>query len=109
MNSGLPKLLELRAELSRYVEVLLGREDPPIDNGVLTLMEYASAVHARALEMNMLIHRAETNGQVAKGTTYYKFRTGELRDFIDLSKAAMELGSRRLTSAQLAFDMQDEL
>jgi hypothetical protein len=86
----------------------MGREPSPIDNGVLTLMEYASAVHARALEMNMKIHQAETNGQVQRGDTYYKFRTGELRDFIDMAKAAMDLGSRRLTNAQLAFDMQEQ-
>ena len=98
---------EVRAELSKYVEVLLGREDCPIDNGVLTLMEYSSAVHARAMEINMLIHRAEAQDLVPKGSPQYKFRTGELRDFIDLAKAAMDLGSRRLTAASLAFDMEE--
>lgn len=86
----------------------MGREDPPIDNGVLTLMEYASAVHARACEMNMLLHRAENNGAIDRSSPYYKFRTGELRDFTDMAKAAMELGSRRLTAAQLAWDMQED-
>lgn len=86
----------------------MGREPSPIDNGILTLMEYASAVHARALEVNMFIHQAESIGQVAKGTPYYRFRTGELRDFIDMAKAASELGSRRLTQAQLAFELAEE-
>jgi hypothetical protein len=86
----------------------MGREPSPVDNGVLSLMETASAYHARALEMNMMLHRAEANGTVEKGTVYYKFRTGELRDFIELAKGACDLGSRRLTAAQLEFDMAEE-
>jgi hypothetical protein len=79
-----------------------------MDNGVLTLMEYANSVYSRALEINMRLHEGETSGVIAKGTAPYKFRTGELRTFIELAKGAMELGSRRLTAAQLALDMKEE-
>ena len=105
----MPSLSELREELSEYVEVLLGRKEAPIDNGVLTLMEYANACYSRAMEMNMLILRGETNGTILKGTAPYKFRTGELRTFIELAKGAMDLGSRRLTAAQLALEMREEM
>ena len=100
---------ELRKELSGYVEVLLGRTPPPIDNGVMTLMEYSNAVYSRAMEINMKLHEAETTGVVVKNSAPYKFRTGELRSFIDLAKGAMDLGSRRLTNAQLLFEMQEEM
>lgn len=99
---------ELRAELSEYVEVLLGREPAPIDNGVMTLMEYANAVYSRAMEINMLLHNAESTGIVIRGSGPYKFRTGELADFIALSKSAAELGSRRLTYAQVLMEMREE-
>jgi hypothetical protein len=36
-----------------------------------------------------------------RGSPLYKFRTGELRSFIELSKKCAELGSRRLTQEQL--------
>ena len=43
-----------QGELDEYTKVLLGRVMPPIDNGVMTLMEVASAYYARAQEMNMV-------------------------------------------------------
>ena len=43
-----------------------------------------------------------------RGSPLYKFRTGELRSFLDLSKRAAELGSRRLTQEQLMFQMREE-
>lgn len=85
----------------------MGRRDSPADNGVLSLMEYANAVYSRGMEINMALHHGETAGTIGKGSTYYKFRTGELRDFIDLAKGAVELGSRRVTAAQLAVELQE--
>lgn len=84
--------------------MLLGRVDPPIDNGILTLQEYANAVYSRGQEINMLIQSLERDGHVTKGSNMYKFRTGELRTFIELAQRAADLGSRRLTQAQMLYD-----
>lgn len=96
----------MRQELDEYISVLMGRSEPPIDNGELTLMEYSNAVYSRALELTMMIQRAETDGQVLKGSKYYKFRTGELRSFTELALRAIDLGSRRVTWAQMEYSMQ---
>lgn len=96
----------MSAELHAYTSVLLGRVTPPHDNGVMTLMEVANAYYSRAKEMEMRIHEGERDGWVHKGGDLYRFRTGELRDFIDLSKAAQELGSRRLTAATIEYEMR---
>jgi hypothetical protein len=87
-------------------DVLMGRIKPPIDNGVMTLMEVADAYFARAKEIEEIILRAETQGSVLRGTHTSKFRTGELRSFLELSKAAAELGSRRVTAARLQYDLE---
>lgn len=105
INGGLPSLNDLRAEIDSYTEVLMGREEPPIDNGELTLMEYANAVYSRAMELTMMIQRAESDGNVLKGSKYYRFRTGELRTFTELSLKAIDLGSRRVTWAQMEYSM----
>lgn len=101
VGEGVESLNELRAELDEMKDVLFGRLDPPINNGVLTLQEVSTAYYARAKEIESMLHRYEADGVVPKGSKHYKFRTGELRSFIDLAKGAMELGSRRLTNAQV--------
>lgn len=83
----------------------MGREVPPINNGEMTLLEYANAVYSRGMELTMLIQRAEASGTVLKGSKYYKFRTGELRSFVELALKAIELGSRRITVAKMEYDM----
>ena len=105
INSGIPSIQELRKELDGYVEVLLGREVPPIDNGEMTLMEYSNAVYSRAMELTMMLQRAEAEGSVLKNSRFYKFRTGELRTFTELALRAIDLGSRRVTWAQLDYSM----
>ena len=87
------------------MEVLLGREEPPIDNGEMTLMEYANAVYSRAMELTIIIQRLESDGSILKGSKFYKFRTGELRSFTELAARCVELGSRRVTKAQLDYNM----
>ena len=82
----------------------MGRVIPPIDNGVMTLMEVASAYYARAQEINMRILRGEAQGHIGKGTPIYKFRTGELRAFRELTQQAAELGSRRVTAARMEWE-----
>lgn len=95
---------EMHSELLDMQDVLLGHEDPPVDAGHLTLMEVADAYFARASEMTMLIQAREREGLVTKGDDLYKFRTGELRTFMELTKRAADLGSRRLTKEQLRFE-----
>lgn len=95
----------MRQELSEYSDVLLGRSEPPIDNGDMTLLEYANAVYSRASELTMLLQRAEADGVVVKGSKMYKFRTGELRTFTEMALKAIELGSRRITALQLEYNL----
>lgn len=84
-----------------YVEVLSGRADPPIESPYLNLAEVAAAYHTRAREIEMLIHIGEDNKQIRRGDAYYKFRTGTLRSFIELTRKSYDLGSRRLTQEDL--------
>ena len=97
---GLPSVEELRKELDGYMDVLLGRADSPV-NGVHALQEVADQYYARASEMTSMIQRGEADGAIQKGSDYVKFRTGELRTFREVAKAAAELGSRRLTARQV--------
>jgi hypothetical protein len=98
---GMPTLEELEEELFGYVDVLLGRQEPPINEGVLTLMEVANAYLSRAYELEMMILAAERERVIMRSDPYSKFRTGELRSFIELARKVQELGSRRLTQAQM--------
>lgn len=98
---GLPSILDMRVELRDMTDILMGREDPPIRNGVMTLMEVANTCLARACELEALILEGELDGTIKPGSPYKKFRTGELRSYKELFKASNELGSRRLTKAQM--------
>ena len=91
-------------ELWEMTDVLLGRVDPPIDIGVGTLMEVAEAYHARASEMEMQIQQMEREGKVTRGDEMYKLRTGQLRTFVEMCKRTIDLGSRRVTLAQMEQD-----
>jgi len=106
LGTGVPNLTNLVEELQDMTDILLGREEPPIDAGHLTLMEVADAYFARASEITLLLQRAEREGQVTKGSAHYRFRTGELRTFMEMARRAAELGSRRLTEEQLHWEMQ---
>lgn len=98
---GLPPVEDLSDEIQHMTNVILGRLDSPIGSPYLALAEVATAYYCRAQEIDMLIHRAEREGAIMRGSPLYKFRTGELRAFIELSKRAAELGSRRLTQEQV--------
>lgn len=106
LGHGVPSITSMVSELQDMTDVLLGREPPPIDAGHLTLMEVADAYFARASELTMLLQQAEREGAVTRGSAHYKFRTGELRTFMEMSKRAADLGSRRLTDEQLYWEMQ---
>ena len=101
LGEGVPDLQHLRQEIAVYWDVLLGREDPPIDMGVATLMECAEAYHARASEIAARLQDAEADGRIVKGSGYYHFRTGALRTFMEACKRTIDLGSRRITVAQM--------
>lgn len=98
---GLPEYEELVEEFLGYANVLLGREDPPVDSPYLQLAEVAAAYHARAREVEMLIYLGEQKGVVTRGSVFYKFRTGALNSFIEMSKRMYDLGSRRLSQETL--------
>lgn len=108
MQAGLGAIEDMEVELEEYMEVLMGRVPPPIDAGHLTLMEVADAYFARASEMQYHILKAEREGAAFKGDSYYKFRTGQLRTFLELTKRAADLGSRRLTQARLLHEMHND-
>ncbi len=101
LDEGLRDVEALHDEFLEYANILLGRVDPPIDSPYLQLMELASAYYGRALEVEMLIHWEEQQHRVIRGHPLYKFRTGQLRSFIELSKKLADLGSSRLTQESL--------
>jgi hypothetical protein len=105
---GLPEVEALWIEISGYVDVILGRVEPPIESPYLALAEAATMYYCRAQEIDALIHSGERKGDIARGSAYYRFRTGELRSFIELAKRAAELGSRRLTQERLLHDQRIE-
>jgi hypothetical protein len=92
---------EVLRELHEYWNVLLGREEPPIDSPYLGLMEYSVAVYSRAQELDALIHEGESTGAIKKSDAYYKVRVGALRSFIEAAKKHCDLGSRRLTQEEI--------
>lgn len=92
---------DLVEEIDGYWEVLLGNEKPPYDKGVMTLMEYAQDVYARSMYIQYQILQLERDGAVEKNSPLYKFRTGELRTFIEVAKSSSDLGSRRITFAKM--------
>lgn len=104
VGSGVPSITMMATELQDMTDVLLGRVEPPIDAGHLTLYEIADAYYARAAEMTFLLQKAEREGTITKGSAHYRFRTGELRTFLEMAKRAADLGSRRLTYESLRME-----
>ena len=101
---GLPSIEELHGRAHwATLNVMLGRADPPLqlDGFYLDLMEVAAVYYARAKEIDMLIHWEEQNRRVIRGSPYYRFRTGQLRSFMEMAKMMADLGSRRLTQERL--------
>ena len=102
------RLDDCRAELVDMTNVLLGRAESPADFGVSTMMEVANAYYARAAEMTAELQRAENDGLVTRGDRRYKFRTGELRTFMEMARYCIDLGSRRITMEIKEAEMSDE-
>jgi hypothetical protein len=98
---------DLRQELYEMFDILLGRKESPISSPYLAMAEVATAYYTRAQEVDALIHRGEQEGTILRGSDLYRFRTGELRSFIDAAKRCAELGSRRLTQEQLLHNQRE--
>jgi hypothetical protein len=101
LEMGLPAVGDLSDEIQHMTNVILGRLDSPLDSPYLALAEVATAYYCRAQEIDMLIHKAHREGIIMNGSPLDLFRVRELRAFIELSKKAADLGSRRLTQEQL--------
>lgn len=102
LEEGLPSLGSLMDEIDSMMDVLMGREPPPVNaRYVEAMMECADAYFARASEITMMIQRAERDGRCTKSSPYVKFRTGELRTFMEMVKRTGDLGSRRITLKQM--------
>jgi|DEB0MinimDraft_10_1074344.scaffolds.fasta_scaffold168850_2 hypothetical protein len=103
----LRNLDQVRNEIQEYIDVLFGRKPAPLEDGIDTLLELATAYYSRAKEIEAKLHQLESNGVILKGSKHYKYRTGELRSYLELLKAQVDLGSRRITVARLEQE-QDE-
>ena len=89
-------------ELESYTDVIFGRKDSPVNEGISTMYEVAVAYYARAKEIEMFCKKLESGIDVGKTRhPIYKFRTGQLNVFIELVKELSKLGSRRITVAQM--------
>lgn len=106
IGDGLPVLSKLSEEIFDMTDVLLGRKLPPVDKGTMTLMETADAYFARASEIAILIYTKQREQDLKSNHPLVKFRTSELRTFLEIAKRAADLGSRRLTDEQLRFEME---
>ena len=107
LKKGLSGADELHAEINEYINVLMGHINPPITDGVDTLFEVSSTYLARAKEIEIKLLERERNGDVPSGDALKKFRTGELRSFIELCKSAQNQGSRRITMALSELNLKD--
>jgi hypothetical protein len=101
VGDGLLTVDDLKDEILHMLNVLLGREESPISSPYLAMAEVATAYYTRAQEIDALIHAGEREGTILRGSSMQRFRTGELRAFIEAARKCAELGSRRLTQEQL--------
>ena len=62
---------------------------------------------SKAKEIEIKLLERERNGDVPSGDALKKFRTGELRSFIELCKSAQNQGSRRITMALSELNLKD--
>ncbi len=100
-GNSMEQVRKFERELEGYNNVIFGREDTPISNGVSTMYELAVAYYARAKEIEMYCKKFESGIDIGKTKhPIYKFRTGQLNVFIEMVKELATLGSRRITVAQ---------
>jgi len=107
LKKGLSDAKDLHGEIDEYIDVLMGHINPPISDGVDTLFEVSSTYLARAKEIEIKLLERERSGSIPTGDELKKFRTGELRSFIELCKSAQNQGSRRITIALSELNLKD--
>ena len=107
VKKGLSSAEELHIEFSEYIDVLMGHINPPIADGVDTLFEVSSTYLARAQEIEIKLLERERASKIDTSDELKKFRTGELRSFIELCKSAQNQGSRRITVALSELNLKD--
>ena len=89
-------------ELEDYTDVIFGRKEAPVKEGIATMYEISVAYYARAKEIEMFCKKLESGIDVGKTRhPIYRFRTGQLNVFIEMCKELTKLGSRRITVAQM--------
>jgi hypothetical protein len=97
VGEGPVNVAKFSKEVQEMTDVLLGRVEPPINEGAMTLLTVADAYFARGSEMAMQIHRAERQGVIDNKSPAYRFRTGELDKFLTMAKRRGDKGSRDIT------------
>ena len=107
LKKGLSSAQDLHDEIKEYIDVLMGHINPPIADGVDTLFEVSSTYLARAKEVEIKLLERERNTKIESGDELKKFRTGELRSFIELCKSAQNQGSRRITVALSELNLKE--
>lgn len=101
-GNAMEVIRKFETEIEDYTNVLFGRTEAPINNGVSSLYETAVAYYARAKEIEMYCKKFESGIDIGKTKhPLYKFRTGQLNVFIEMVKELAKLGSRRITMAQI--------
>ena len=101
-GNSMEQVRKFERELEGYNNVIFGREDTPISNGVSTMYELSVAYYARAKEIEMYCKKFESGIDIGKTKhPIYKYRTGQLNVFIEMVKELAKLGSRRITVAQM--------
>lgn len=107
LGAGLPTLEACFDELTGYAEHLLTfvGDDVPLGK-TMDLLEVASAYLARAYDLERRIYQREQTLTLARGSAEQRFRTGALESFICQAKVLRDLGSRRLSFAQLRYDSE---
>jgi|SRR5210317_140785 hypothetical protein len=102
IGASMEQIRNFERELQSYNNVIFGREETPVSNGVSTMYELAVAYYARAKEIEMYCKKFESGIDIGKTKhPIYKFRTGQLNVFIEMVKELAKLGSRRITVAQM--------
>lgn len=106
--AGLGTIDEVMDELLEMAAVVLGRKNPPIDNGVMTRHEVCLAYHARVTEIEILIHEYERKVKPIKGDPWSLLRTKQVRSMLEMLKTQVQAGSRALTHEMHLYNLQSD-
>ena len=74
-------------ELESYTDVIFGRKDSPIQEGIATMYEVSVAYYTELKKARNVLQKLESGIDIGKTKhPIYKFRTGQLNVFIELVK-----------------------